>query len=213
MALEISADIPAHDASLVGDQLTTLVVNFRWRRILTPLIQSLCSDNFWTGTQAEIEDATYKAINLLFDLYDIDPMQKIAARLRPTGGFTALLASTLTEVEWADPALNPRDYDFGGFYDAANPTVLTIPAGLGGIYSFFANVFYTVTGSALNVFTSLDWNNMETIAQSRDDKDDLFGISIAGDFEVSAGDEIRLKLFSSLADTVVVHFELHRVFK
>ena len=213
MALEISADIPAHDASLVGDQLTTLVINFRWRRILTPLILRLCNDGFWTGTQPEIEDATYKATNLLFDLYDIDPMQKIAARLRPTGGFVTLPAGPTTIVEWADPAANPNDYDHGGFYDVLNPTVLTIPAGLAGIYSFFANVFYTVSGSAAKVFTSIDWNLAETIAQARDNKEDFLAVSIAGDFQVVAGDEIRLKLSSPLADIVIVHLELHRVFK
>lgn len=213
MALEISADIPAHDASLVGDQLTTLVVNFRWRRILTPLILRLCQDSFWSGTDVEIEDATYKATNLLFDLYDIEPMQKIAARLRATGGFVTLPAVGTTIVEWADPSLNARDYDHGGFYDAGNPTVITIPAGLDGIYSFFAHAFYTASGVSPNVFTSIDWNLAQSIAQSRADKTDFFAVSIAGDFEVVAGDEIRMKLSSDLADIVVVHLELHRVFK
>ena len=39
-----------------------------------------------------------------------------------------------TQVPWQSAA-----YDFGGFFNAANPTRLTVPTGLGGVYLLVAN--------------------------------------------------------------------------
>jgi hypothetical protein len=210
--MPIPTPISVHDEPLPPDLLTTIQFNFEWRRLIVELLWDMQSETFWSGIQADIEQAVDRASQMIEDVYEVVDVQKLAARLRPTSGFATVLASVLLIVEWQDPALNARDYDYGGFYDAATPTVLTIPAGKGGIYNFSANVFWFAGAGGVQRFTSIDWNEAETIAQSRNQVDGIFATSVSGDFEVSPGDEIRLKLFSSVADTVVANLELHRVF-
>ena len=211
--MPIPTPISVHDALLpLPDLLTTIQFNFEWRRLIVELLWQMQSEGFWSGSQADIEQAVDRARQMIEDIYEVVDMQKIAARFRATGGFVTLPGVGTTIVDWQDPALNARDYDYGGFYDPLDTQVIKIPAGKGGIYSFFANVFYTASGGDVNHFTSIDWNGAETIAQNRDGKDGFFGFSIAGDFEVAPGDEIRLKIKSAVDDLVLVHFELHRVF-
>ena len=213
MALEISADIPAHDADLIDDRLTSLVINHRWRRIMTPLILRLCNDGFWSGTQAEIEDATYKATNLLFDLYDVDAMHKVAARLFGTFPM-ALPANTVVPVVFKDPALNTKTYDFGGVWASSDPTLLTIPAGAGGIYSIHAAAFFDAAPAGLRIL-QVAKNGTEFALQVYGTTDKSFSHSPGSDIEMVAGDTFGMSLFSATALTVFfpIWFTLHRVFK
>lgn len=215
MVIEIDAPLVAHDEEIAGDVVFDLRLNHVWRRFVGGILMQAMNHIEWIGTDPEIEQAKNWYSELIADFYTEAQgiaMLKMAARLRPTGGFLNVDADVLTVVEWADPALNNRDYDYGGFYDVANPEVLTIPANRGGIYNFSANVFYTDSAGGVKSFTSIDWNNAESIAQSRDAKDDFLAVSISGDFECVPGDEIRLKVISPVDDLVVAHFELHRVF-
>lgn len=210
--MPIPTPISVHDQPLPPDLLTTIQFNFEWRRLIVELLWEMQSEDFWSGSKPDIEQAVDRASQMIEDVYEVVDMQKLAARFRANGGAMNILANVVTFVDWQDPNNNVNDYDYGGFFQPLDTEVIKIPAGKGGIYSFFANVFYTASGSSDNHFTSIDWNGAETIAQNRDGKDGLFAVSIAGDFEVAPGDEIRLKIKSGVDDLVVVHFELHRVF-
>lgn len=210
--MPIPTPISVHDQPLPPDLLTTIQFNFEWRRLIVELLWEMQSEDFWSGSQVDIEQAVDRARQMIEDVYEVVAVQKLAARFRAVGGFTDLDANVVTLVEWADPANNVNDYDYGGFYQPLDTEVIKIPAGKGGIYNFSANVFYFASGIGVNSFTSIDWNGAETIAQSRDAKDQFLAVSISGDFEVAPGDEIRLKVKSPVDDMAVVHFELHRVF-
>lgn len=62
----IDAVISDHDAGTV----TTLDINYEWRRLISALIEPLLNPLAWDGTESEIDDAIQKMQALYNDLYD-----------------------------------------------------------------------------------------------------------------------------------------------
>ncbi|KKN01199.1 hypothetical protein LCGC14_1130130 [marine sediment metagenome] len=167
--VNISADIPAHDDDLVGDELTTLIVNYRWRRIITPLLLPLTRDDFWTGTPTEIEDATYKAIDLIEDLYTPDviggDMNYLGAFIGRTTSILATLAGVF--VSFGTPS-GSLTHDVGGFFDPAEPERLTVPIGGAGFYHCHARglAFGSVNSGVIRIHRGI--SGVQTSAISGD---------------------------------------------
>lgn len=61
-----SADISVHDSGAT----TSLTINYEWRRLLSDLLEPMVSNDFWDGSESEIEDAIQLAQSLINDLYD-----------------------------------------------------------------------------------------------------------------------------------------------
>lgn len=213
MADLFDAEIPAHDEVLADDQLTVLVINYRWRRILAPLLDDLMRDSFWVGTEAEIADAIYKADNLIFDLYDEYPMQKLAARFKAGPTVFLIDSETITYVDFADPTADSENYDFGDFWDVSDPSVVTIPTGMAGIYNVSATVLYLAPGSATERMSQISKNSSVVVAVNRETTDVRFQVSLSGDVSMEVGDTLRLFVYSEVDDAVVVQFSFHRVFR
>lgn len=201
---QISADIPAHNADLVGDQLTTLVVNYRWRRILAPLLLPLCRDSLWTGTDAQIQDATYKAISLIADLYTAEPIGNDVDYL----GVQSILASShiVTVAEVAIPftqALPPVTHDVGDFWSSGQPTRLTVPAGGDGFYHVFANL--QLNNVATGIMARIRKNStLATIDSEETTVANNVGLSLSGTIQLVAGDYLEVYARTTTVNRTVI---------
>ena len=208
----IPVPISAHNEPLVGDTLTTVQFNYEWRRLIVELLFTMCFDTFWTGAQADIEAAVNNAAAMIEDIYTEHPMQKLAARIKQVGGYFLLPAGVTTQVIFEDPALNAASYDFGGFFDAGNPSVVTIPPNRGGVYNFSATVNYIGSVIAGVRITTIRKNPNVIVGRNRETTDGKHQVSMSGDVSVVPGDTIVLLVFSEIAEVVYLEFSFHRVF-
>lgn len=211
--MPIPTPISVHDQPLAApDLLTTIQFNFEWRRLIVELLWEIQNEDFWSGSQADIEDAVDKASAMIEDIYTEDPLLRIAARLKHVDPFVTIPAMTNFVVEFEDPALVSESYDYGGFWDVGDPDVLTIPANRGGIYLFSVNVQYLISPPDVLRKITILINGSDNVAVGEDRITGKLGVHIAGDAEVSPGDTIILNLWSAVADFAIINFSLHRVF-
>lgn len=68
-----AANMPVHDASLPGDDLPDVQLNYRWREIVASNLSALLDSRLWSGTQAEVEDAQDNVVRLINALYAAMP--------------------------------------------------------------------------------------------------------------------------------------------
>ena len=217
MALEIDADIPAHDNNLIGDQLSTLVVNYRWRRLITPLLRPLLRDHFWTGTDAEIEDATAKARAMLDDLYDIGGhgLDYAGALVQRNSLFT--FGTTEEEIRIEDDSTLPL-HDEGGFFDGGLPFDLIIPTGLDGYYRIFAQA--NLRSGTPQAFLRIKDSSLLLVAGARTNVTGFVTLAAAATLFASGGDSFSVfmqtdtgtrDIVSSLPVSGSARFGMYRV--
>lgn len=211
---EVQAPLVPHDDLLPPpDELTDLFINHIWRRFIGDLLVHFSGRVDFVGSDAEIEQAQNWYDELILDFYTEDPVLKIAARLKHVDPFVTIPAATNFVVEFEDPALGPENYDYGGFWDAGNPGVLTIPVNRGGIYLFSANIRYLISPPDVLRKQTILINGSDNVAVGETVMTGKLAIHIAGDAEVEAGDTIMLNLWSAVADFAIINFSLHRLFK
>jgi len=160
-------------------------------------------DDFWSGSQADIEDAVNKATAMIEDIYTVDSLQvkKIAVRVRSTTPFTAVFNGA--NVEFDDPATMSDAYDTDGFWSIANPKLLTVPAGLGGFYRCVATVRFN-GGSLAQLEALLLSSPYGVIAQEVAWTDGKAGFSFVQDVELDAGDWVTLSLRATVNRNVSI---------
>lgn len=205
---QIQLPISDHDAALPGDTLTSVTLNFEWRRTLVHLAEFLLDRRIYSGTEAEIDTVVQQAHALISDMYTVDSVlhmpEKLAARVQhDVFGLIDLPGLTTFIPTFADPALEEHQYDFGGFWNSGDPTKIIIPANKGGLYRFTAQVFFLAAPLGLRFFTIVH-NSHDTVAQQRIYSDNTVSNSVSGDWECAVGDDIFLSI-SSTTDVQIVN--------
>ncbi len=198
MVLEIDADIPAHNDDLDDDQLTVLVVNYRWRRILVPLLEPLARSGFWTGTDDEIQDATQKAIALIEDVYSVESLKvkKTGARVRRGSNLSTSPGTIVVPMD--EPGALPSTYDTDGFWNASNPDRLTVPLDMGGTYRVICQVRFQA-GALANCNCFINTLPYAEVAVEMSFTSGVVGFNLLADIDLAAGDWVRVDVNSSIA--------------
>lgn len=200
MADLFEADIPAHNADLADDQLTVLVVNYRWREILAPLLAPLCNESLWTGTEAEILDAVSKANELVQDLYNVESLRVPFIGARVGRQANQAVTSSTTSIDYDDPSLRAENFDTDGFWNSSNPERFTIPVGLGGFYRVIAHVKYHAGALSL-VKGQIRGFPTDVIAEESAYTTGEVSFNMVTDIELAEGDKVNTQVRASVDRT------------
>ena len=211
---EVQAPLVSHDDLLPPpDELTDLFINHIWRRFVGDLLVHFSGQVDFAGSENEIEQARAWYDALILDFYTGDEVQKFACRIRTLIKHD-LLADVRLVVEWTDPALTPGAYDFGGFWSASNPTVLTVPTGGAGIYLVSQHVFWDQAPFSLRRMETIRLPGTR-ITRGFLETAGFWAADLAGQIELADGDEVQLWLESAVDVTVFngPRLALARLFK
>lgn len=134
MPYEAVAPLIPHNAGLPDDPVYALQMNHIWRRVVAGILMWSMERIRWSGTPAEIQQATNWYADLVGDFYsgsgDIG-MAYLGALVARTTNYTITTAASAIGFDDID---TPPLHDVGGFWDADTPKVLTIPEGFAGWY-------------------------------------------------------------------------------
>lgn len=135
----------AHDAALVGDELTTLTINYEWRRFVGYAL--LSSFARWRADLSGSEQDTFDPLFNAFidDFYSPggDSMADLYLKLR-RNTTQAITGGVETVLVWNDEAA-----DFGDMYDISAPDgIITAPLTIGsaGLFLVTVSVHLGTTG-------------------------------------------------------------------
>lgn len=202
MANEIDAPLVAHDEELAGDTVYDLRLNHVWRRIVGGILLGEMEHIDWQGTTEEIEQAVTWFAGMVRDLYDEtftgDEMAYVGAKVGRTTDFTAPILGTLLPFE---VVLEAGSHDTDGFFDIASPTILTIPAGLGGYYYCYARVRWIagVTNTVVRILIT----GGDIIATDHNRNDGLQTQFVAGSQLLVAGQSISLAVRAQTVTRII----------
>lgn len=116
------------------------------------------------------------------------PMALYAAKVKRTSDQAGGGASVINTVSF-----DTEIFDYGGFFDIASPEILTVPTGLGGIYSLTANISMDSAAGVRHVKVWIEINGAEIVAMEGEDTNTDITYSLSTNQELQAGDIIRLK--------------------
>lgn len=196
----ISAVIDGHADKLPDDELTILVINHRWRRLLGNLASILLQRWVWTGTDPEIDDAIQKAHLLIYDLYTMDARLEVE-QVRVKVGSTsdeAIPAADATFLTFEDPDTMGDCYDDFGFWNAAQPDRLIVPAGQAGWYRIIANLRWSNAAIGL-YWTTVQTQNTGLIAMESRFIAGGLAMSCLNDVYLQEGEYVALSVFTTTA--------------
>ncbi len=139
-------------------------------------------------------------------------MDTVGARLIP-GSAIPLVADVKKSIPWRDPTGHANEFDFNGFWDVADPTLLTIPVGFDGIYHITAKSWFLSSATAARYMRILV-NGSTPVADSRITTPAFSASIVGGDWRLVAGDTLELELFSERDVNVInLAISLVRIFK
>lgn len=202
----ISAIIPGHDEQLAGDVLTTLTVNYRWRRIIASLLWPMLFDAFWTGTETQRQDAKNKATDLIADLYTAETtLTQYHGALIARESFHTVTTTELGFDLETDSGGFLHDTD--GYWPGVTPPNIEIPSGLGGWYWCYAQFFVS---SSTNTFrgwlsTSGQWPD-HRIAHTLEQQSEGGIYLVSGAALLGAGDKLFATAQSNAGTVELVNF-------
>ncbi len=149
---KISLPIADHNAPLVGDELSTVTLNYQWRRILVHAAEHMLDREIYDGTEAEIDTVIQQAHALLSDMYTFEDagMDYLGARVGST--VTVNIPVTYAEQSMLG-VIGSGMHDIGGFWDAGASEKLTVPVGGAGYY-------YCVADAQVDSHSAKAWMNI-----------------------------------------------------
>lgn len=104
--------MPYHDELLSGDDLTTLVLNFEWRRLIADALQSYLDRDANQLTDTEYDDAKERIYLLIHDIYTIENLGVLAHYHEASRASTqAIAANTDTKIQFNVGATPPQDWN------------------------------------------------------------------------------------------------------
>lgn len=180
----LNADGTTHSAVLLSDAT---------RFVLVTALHEIREREAWDGmTDGEWDDLEKIIGQAAFEIED--EKMGIGARLERT---TTLVipASTNVHVDWNDPQASGRTYDTDGFWAAANPERLTIPAGQAGLYIIGAGVEMQSAGGDTVAQLLVGGN----VLAEREFFPQFKSVTFTTQYQFDEGDFIRLRLNSPLA--------------
>lgn len=100
--------MPYHDELLSGDDLTTLVLNFEWRRLVADALQSYLDRDANQLSDTEYDDAKERIYLLIHDLYTVEALS-VPAHYQEAERTTtqAITANTQTPIQWSTGGTPP----------------------------------------------------------------------------------------------------------
>lgn len=188
--------IASHDANLAGDTVTSLFVNYQWRRIIAEGLQLYLDRAIYALDDPDFEDVHNKFQALLNDLYtpSSGTVTKFAVKVRRTANLV-LFAGVSTPITWSS-----EDYDYGGFWDVGTPTQLVVPSGASGLYSIMVNM--TIGLSAATARHILIKKNGNIEAKMVHSAETYFGYVTTAQLELTVGDIVTIEAQSNVAATL-----------
>lgn len=181
------------------DDLTTLTLNYEWRRFL-----SYAVDSVFRRFDSVMDDAQQDAFNVRFgaffaDLYTLEAGGgggvELAVKVRRTANL-GLVAGVPTAISWTS-----EDYDIGGFWDISNPTQFVVPAGADGHYNIIAGAVMGL--GALTSRHLLIRVNGVPHAKMVHGSEGYFGYNVNVHCDLVAGDIVLIEAYSTAAATLL----------
>jgi hypothetical protein len=120
---------------------------------------------------------------------------------------------TLPNGTWTKLAFDTEHYDYGGYHSTVTNTGrLTVPAGLGGLYTVFASVWFSVNVTGFRLFQATKngeaINTDPVLYEDRAAYATTLGTQViamaAGPWEFVAGDYLELQAFQDSGSTLTV---------
>lgn len=135
---KIQLPLPDHNAVLPADTLTSVSLNFKWRRIVVHLAETLLDRRIFDGSETEIDAAIQQVQALLSDMYTFEEigMPYLGAFVARTTDIVATPTGLIASLEndFSFPL-----HDVGDFFDLAADDRLIVPVGGAGFYHCFAS--------------------------------------------------------------------------
>lgn len=148
--------LPTHNEPIGSDTLTTLTLNYQWRRIVSEALQFYFDYRIEQLSDAEIDDTRNQFSVLIHDLYTAEIMSTVQVKQASRSTSQGVVANTDTAVLWT-----AGDYHGGG---ASGDTIL---APIDGVAIITAWIQF-LTGSN-SQFTA--WIVVNGIEYGRQDSD------------------------------------------
>lgn len=178
-----------HDATVGSDPVTTLTINYEWRRFLAYAIHSFFdrANSVMDATQQDTFEPRFS--NFFDDLFTdaSTPMTLIAAKVRRATAQSQTGAGVETTFSFTS-----EDYDYGDFWDIGTPEKLIVPTGQSGLYQVTGNFELSHLGGGTNRWGALKVNNSTVVSRVISGTALRVGFLLSGDVELVAGDEITM---------------------
>jgi len=200
------AIVEPHTQAIAGDTLTTISLNYKWRKLIVDMLAPLCFDDFWTGTTGDIETSVNNALDLIRDIYDVEA---------PAGGSSAVIGFNLRLN--ADQNLGVGSFDDGYFTDPgvspyfdpqtwllSDPgTVLTCPVGYAGKYLLIAHGSFFSTGSQVAHSIRIMSDGVNAIGLTYHALDNATSFQCIAVAEIVEGEELTIQFYGNGASQKV----------
>jgi len=190
----LPAGLSNHNEGLVGDTLTSLFINYEWRRLLSDALQSYADTIIARLDDSLVDDYRNKFQALLDDFYTADiPLPEIAVAIQRNTDQN-ITANTATAISWNELITQTANV----LWVAGTPTKFIIPVGGDGYYSISGAVWFPSTVAAQNKSVRVVVNNL-TVYQSNITILALVSVVYAWGIELASGDEIEIEVFCPVA--------------
>jgi hypothetical protein len=196
--------ISLHDEVLGSDIVTSLHLNYEWRRIVSQALQAYFDRLFPFVSDSDIDIPRNNLQGLLNDLYTVDPGGTVAATLKEAW-------RTTTQALQNANVVHVLAFEAGD-YDATNTDRLYVPhAGLQTV-TFNARLFSNGASATAQVLIVL--NNTTVIAHAveiLDSNETTLWVSLTAQVETDENAFFNVQTVSSLANRVEVGLVLPKL--
>lgn len=175
-----------------SDLVTTLFVNYQWRRIISEALQLYFDNRIYKLDDADIDDVRNKFQAVINDLYTVESPELNLVQ----SGYGALL--TGSNVTYSGAGTSAIEWNVGTF-DVSNPS--RIPLADTGYYTIMAN-FFASRSTAVNWFWSLRKNGTDILCTVSAESQLAVTGQIAWQFDAVADDYVELIIVR--ANTIVL---------
>ena len=192
--------MPDHDEALSGDILTTLNINFEWRRLISDALQSYADSIIRNLDDSLVDDFRNKFQALLSDLYTEDILTSdFGIYVRDTN--LTLGAGALVDIAWLDTV--PPNASFESFLPGyvIKPAYIEFEIDKDGYYQLQLTGMFLTLATANNRLLRIVKNGVpwaQTVVNVSGNP--ALTVANAGIFEV--GDIIKCQAFSAAASSL-----------
>ena len=191
VADNLPAGLPGHDEELSGDILTTLIINFEWRRLISDALQSYADSIIRNLDDALVDDYRNKFQALINDLYTPEGTVDTPLAVHVARTTNQAIAANIAEnVSW-----NSQISEYPtSIWDISDPEDFNIPPDGEGWWLLTGIVTFTQVGTGFRSVqilvdgVSVFFTNELTSGTAR--------ISFAHSFFLSGSEVIRISVQS-----------------